>query len=417
MALKDAEIRALQAIDRPVRKADGKGLYVEVFPNGSKLWRLKYRMAGKEKRLALGAYPEITLAEARKRRDSARRQIDEGIDPSIARKRAKAAAMVSAHDSFDPIAREYIEKMAKEGRAEATLRKARWFADLLQPAIGTMPVSEVDPQLLLAALKKLEAKGNYETAKKTRSFASRVFCYAVATGRAKADPAALLKGALISPKARHYAAILDPAKLGELLRAIDDFSGSPITRFALQLAPHVFVRPGELRHAEWNEIDLGEAVWRIPAGKMKARREHSVPLSRQVIALFRDLRALTGPKGFVFPALHTTRRPMSENTVNAAFRRMGFDKDEVTAHGLRSTASTLLNESGLWNPDAIERALAHGFSNAVRGAYHRGQHWEERVRMAQWWSDFLDQRREGAEVVNLGSRQQSSACPQEISHN
>ena len=225
----------------------------------------------------------------------------------------------------------------------------------------------------------------------------------MATGRAKADPAALLKGALISPKARYYAAILDPAKLGELLRAIDDFSGSPITRFALQLAPHVFVRPGELRHAEWNEIDLGEAVWRIPAGKMKARREHSVPLSRQVIALFRDLRALTGPKGVVFPALHTTRRPMSENTVNAAFRRMGFDKDEVTAHGLRSTASTLLNESGLWNPDAIERALAHGFSDAVRGAYHRGQHWEERVRMAQWWSDFLDELKMGAEVVVLNA--------------
>lgn len=417
MALKDAEIRALKAIDRPVRKADGKGLYVEAFPSGSKLWRLKYRMAGKEKRLALGAYPEVTLSEARKRRDSARRQIDEGIDPSLERKRAKAAALVSAHDSFDPIAREYIDKMEKEGRAEATLKKARWFADLLQPAIGTMPVSEVDPQLLLAALKKLEAKGNYETAKKTRSFASRVFCYAVATGRAKADPAALLKGALISPKARHYAAILDPAKLGELLRAIDDFSGSPITKYALQLAPQVFVRPGELRHAEWNEIDLGEAVWRIPAGKMKARRDHSVPLSRQVIALFRDLRALTGPKGFVFPAFHTTRRPMSENTVNAAFRRMGFDKDEVTAHGLRSTASTLLNECGLWNPDAIERALAHGFSDAVRGAYHRGQHWEERVRMAQWWSDYLDQRREGAEIVNLRSEQESSACPQEIPHN
>jgi integrase len=401
MALKDAQIRAIRASDRPVKKADGKGLYIEAALSGSKLWRLKYRFAGKEKRLALGAYPEVTLADARKRRDAARALIDQGIDPALERKRGKAAAKVSAHDSFERIAEEYIAKMAKEGRAETTVAKARWFLSLLRPAIGLLPVSEVDPQMLLAALKRLEARGNYETAKKARSFASRVFRYAVATARAKADPAALLQGALIAPKARHYAAILEPARLGELLRSIDDYSGGPITRLALQIAPHVFVRPGELRHAEWSEIDLGEAVWRVPEGKMKARRPHSVPLSNQVVALLAELRALTGPHGFVFPALHTSRRPMSENTLNAAFRRMGFGKDEVSAHGLRATASTLLNESGLWNPDAIERALAHGESNAVRGAYHRGQHWDERVRMAQWWSDYLDRLREGAEIVGF----------------
>lgn len=404
MSLKDTEIRAIRATDKPVRKADGKGLYVEVFPNGSKLWRLKYRFAGKEKRLALGSYPEISLAEARKRRDAARTTLELGSDPGLERKQEKIAAKVSAANSFESVALEYLAKMKTEGRAPATLAKAKWFLALLKPAIGSMPVSAVDPQMLLAALRKLESKGNYETAKKARSFASRVFRFAVATSRAAADPAALLNGALVSPKAKHYAAILEPAKFGALLRAIDSFVGSPITKLALRIAPHVFVRPGELRHAEWSELNLDEGIWRIPAGRMKARRPHAVPLSPQAVALFKELYSLTGPEGFVFPAIHTSSRPMSENTINAAFRRMGFGKDEVTGHGLRATASTLLNESGKWNPDAIERALAHGFSDAVRGAYHRGQHWEERVRMAAWWSDYLDRLKAGGEELPFKSQ-------------
>ncbi|MFN3621034.1 tyrosine-type recombinase/integrase [Sphingorhabdus sp.] len=395
MALKDTEIRALRPDDKPFKKADGKGLYLEVFPNGSKLWRLKYRFGGKEKRLALGSYPGVTLADARKKRDQAKVQIENGVDPSLERKRKKASAKLSADDSFNAIGAEYIAKMKKEGRAEATLSKAHWFLSLLKPSIGAMPIREVDPQLLLAALKKLEGLGNYETAKRTRSFASRIFRYAVATGRASSDPAALLSGALVSAKARHYAAILEPNKLGELLRAIDGFTGSPVTKLALQIAPHVFVRPGELRHAEWHEIDFEGAVWKIPPNKMKARRPHAVPLSPQVVQLFLQLKELTGPEGYIFPAMHTSKRPMSENTVNSAFRRLGFGKEEITAHGLRSSASTLLNESGIWNPDAIERALAHGFSDAVRGAYHRGEHWDERVRMAHWWSNFLDKLKAG----------------------
>ena len=405
MALKDTEIRAFRAGNSPVKKADGKGLYVEVFPNGSKLWRLKYRIAGVEKRLALGAYPEVTLAEARKRRDAARAQIEVAVDPGLERKREKAAAKVSAENSFERVAEEYITNVEVEGRALATVVKARWFLSLLKPAIGNMPISELDPQMLLAALRKLEGKGNYETAKRSRSFASRIFHYALATGRAKADPASLLSGALISPKAKHYAAILNPKKLGELLRAVDDFSGSPITKLALQIAPHVFVRPGELRHAEWSELDLKERIWRIPAGKMKSRRPHAEPLSPQVVELFSELRMLTGPAGYVFPAMHTSSRPMSENTVNAAFRRMGFDKEEITAHGLRSTASTVLNETGMWHPDAIERALAHGFSDPVRGAYHRGQHWGERAKMAAWWSDHLDELREGKEIMRFSTHE------------
>lgn len=401
MPLRDAEIRSFKAQAKPFKKADAKGLYVEVFPNGSKLWRFKYRIAGKEKRLALGAYPEVGLADARKLRDEARSRVADEIDPSLERKRRKAAAKISADDSFERIAGEYIDKMEREGRAEATLLKARWFLSLLKPAIGTMAISEVDPQLLLAALKKLEAKGNYETAKKTRSFASRVFRYGVATGRAKADPAILLSGALISPKAKHYAAILEPKKLGEMLRAIETYSGGPVTKLALQIAPHVFVRPGELRQADWSEFDLSERQWNLPAGRMKARRPHSVPLSNQVVALLLKLRALTGPKGFAFPAMHTSRRPMSENTMNASFRRMGFGKDEITSHGWRSTASTLLNESGQWQPDAIERALSHGDSNATRGTYARSQYWSERVAMAQWWSDYLDEVRAGGVVVPI----------------
>jgi integrase len=393
MALRDAEIRALKPEKTPRKKADSKGLYIEVFPNGSKLWRQKYRFAGKENRLAHGAYPEVSLAEARRRCDVARAKIAQGIDPSLARRLEKVTAKVNADNSFEALAREYLEKMEKEGRAPATLLKANWFLDLLKPAIGSLPVSNFDPQMLLAALRKLEAKGNYETAKKARSFASRVFRFAAATGRASSDPAALLSGALIAPRARHYAAILEPSKFGGLLRAIDDFDGSPVVKLALRLAPHVFVRPGELRHAEWSEFDIKAAIWRIPAGKMKARREHAVPLSTQVQDLLAELFQQSGPVGYVFPAMHTPKRPMSENTINGAFRRLGFSKDEITAHGLRATASTLLNESGIWNPDAIERALAHGHSNAVRGAYHRGEHWLERVRMAQWWSDYLDQLR------------------------
>lgn len=403
MSLKAAEIRAFRAGDAPYKKADAKGLYLEIFPNGSKLWRWKYRVAGKEKRLALGAWPDVTLAKARQLCEAARATLADGADPALERKRAKATARISAANTFASVATEYIDgKMVGEGRAETTLAKARWFLDLLRPAVGELPISDVDPQMLLAPLKRLEARGNKETAKKVRSFASRVFRYGVATGRCRADPAALLQGALVAPKARHYAAILEPAKLGELLRAVDSYTGNPITRLALQITPHVFVRPGELRHAEWSEFDLDEAIWRIPAGKMKARRAHSVPLSPQVVALLGELRTLTGGDGYVFPALYSPRRPMSENTINVALRRMGFGKDEATAHGFRATASTLLNESGKWQPDAIERALAHGDSDAVRGTYSRGQYWDERVRMAAWWSDYLDRLRDGGEVIPFG---------------
>lgn len=395
MSLNVQEIKGFRAADKSYKKYDSRGLLLLVKPNGSKLWYFKYRFGGKEKKLPIGAFPEVSLSQARQLRDRARLKVTDGIDPMLERKRKKARIKLGAENTFEVIANKYIdEKMVPEGRAEATLRKARWFLDLLKPAIGNMPINDVDPQLMLAALKKLEAKGNLETAKKCRSFASRVFRYGAALGQCQTDPTSILQGALVTPKARHYAAILEPEKLGGLLRAIDDFECYPATKFALKIAPHVFVRPGELRHGEWNEIDWDKATWTIPEGKMKARRTHVVPLSRQVLELFGELESITGSKkGYIFPAFHTGQRPMSENTINAAFRRMGFTKDEVTAHGLRSTASTMLNESGLWHADAIERALAHGDSNAIRGVYNRGNYWDERVKMAQWWSDYLDRLR------------------------
>lgn len=393
MPLNDRQLRALSPAAKSYKKADGLGLYIEVTPRGSKLWRVKYRFGDKEKRLSLGRYPEVSLAEARRMRDEIRALIRSGIDPSRDRQRKKAEARVGSENSFATLAEEYIQKMFDEGKAEATLRKARWFLSLLKPTIGRIPVGDVEPRELLSALKIQEKKGNRETAKKCRSFASRVFRYAVQTGRASNDPAELLKGALLSPKVQHYAAILDPDELSALLKAIDAYSGYPSTRLALQIAPHVFLRPGELRQADWSEIDLQKCVWEIPASRMKARKPHKIPLSAQVVRLLADSRSISDRTGFVFPAFHKNRLPLSENTLNQALRRMGFSKEMMTAHGFRSTASTMLNESGLWHPDVIERALAHADRDQVRAAYNRGQYWEERVRMAQWWSDYLDELR------------------------
>ncbi len=401
MPLNDATIRTLKPAAKSFRKSDGRGLYIEVYPHGAKLWRFKYRFLNKEKRVALGAYPEVSLAQARKKRDTFREQLAQGIDPSVERKRARLVAKISAANTFKEVAEEYIDtKLRKEGKAQVTIDKAHWLVSQFT-AIADLPVSDIKPIEVLAVLKRLEGVRKHETAKRCRSFASRVFRYAVATARAEADPAALLKGALIAPKVKHHAALIDPVDVGILLRAIDAYSGAPITRLALQIAPHVLARPGELRMANWREFDFEAAIWKIPEERMKMRRPHVVPLSRQVISYLIELQHFSGPTGFIFPAFHTSRRPMSENTMNQAFRRMGYANDDVTAHGLRTTGSTLLNESGKWNPDAIERALAHADSNAVRGIYNRGQYWEERVKMMQWWSDYLDELRDGATVLPL----------------
>jgi integrase len=392
MALNDLEIRALKAADKAYKRTDERGLYIEVAPTGAKLWRLKYRFAGKDKRIAFGAYPEVGLAEARRRRDDARRQLRDGIDPGAERRREKLLARFNAANTFGEVAKEYIDKMIAEGRALATTSKAAWLLEQLKP-LSDQPVADLKPVEVLAALKRIEARGKHETARRCRSFASRVFRYAVATGRTETDPTSVLRGALIAPRVKHHGAILEPEAVGELLRLIEASSGNAITRLAMQLAPHVMARPGELRMAVWSEFDLESGVWKIAAERMKMRRPHAVPLSRQVVKYLGELSALTGPDGYVFPAFYTWRRPMSENTLNQAFRRLGYAVGEVTAHGLRTTASTLLNESGRWSPDAIERSLAHADANAIRGTYNRGAYWEERVAMHQWWSDYLDELR------------------------
>lgn len=353
---------------------------------------------GKQKRLALGRYPDVGLAEARRRRDDARRQLDAGADPLAERQHEKLIAVFKAANTFGEIAREYIDKQVAQGQADATTQKANWLLELMDP-IAPRAIADLKPIDVLAALKRIEAKGKYETARRCRSFSGRVFRCAIATGRYESDPSAILRGVLVVPKVTHHAAILDPKQMGELLLAMDAYTGHAITRLAMQVSPHVMARPGELRMAEWSEFDRDNAVWKIPAERMKMRRPHEVPLSRQVLAYLEELFPLIGPDGFVFPAFHTSRRPMSENTVNQAFRRMGYGQGEVTAHGLRTTASTLLNESGKWSPDAIERSLAHADTNSIRGVYNRGRYWDERVAMHQWWSDHLDMLRDGAKIL------------------
>jgi integrase len=397
MALSDTKVRSLKPRDKLYKVSDDRGLYLEVKPNGSRLWRYRYFLHGKDKRIALGAYPVIGLADARRKRDDAQRSVDEGVDPVLSRRREKLIAAVKMANSFGDVANEYIAKITKEGRSEATLDKARWLLRQLAP-IARLPIADIKPLEVLAALKKLEKKGNHETARRCRSFASRVFRYGVATGRGETDPSAILRGALIVPRTTHHAALVDPHDVGMLLRAIDRYEGYPITQFACRIAPHVMLRPGELRHSVWSDIDFEAGVWSIPPERMKMRRAHSVPLSRQVLALLRELAVHTGPDGFMFPAFHSHRRPMCENTMNQAFRRMGFTFTQVTAHGLRTTASTLLNESGLWSPDAIERSLAHNDTNAIRATYNRGRYWNERVEMHQWWSDHLDQLKAGKTI-------------------
>lgn len=408
MPLTDIAVRNAKPRAKPYKMGDSAGLFLLVQPSGGKLWRLKYRVDGREKKLGFGTYPEVSLSDARKRRDEARSLIAEGKDPSREKQKAKARSRLSAENTFAGIAAEYCEKRKRDGEkgwAQATATRSEYLLSLLAPGIGRLPINEIEPADVLAAIRKIETKGNLSSAQRTLQLASMVFRYAVATARLGSDPTRDLRGALTAPKVTHYGAITDAKRAGELLRAIDGYEGQGLTKLAMQLAPHVFVRPGELRHAEWSEIDLNAALWTIPAEKMKMRKPHVVPLSRQAAELFKQVWQASGPTGYVFPSIRTRTRPMSENTINAGLRRLGYSSDEMTAHGFRAMASTLLNESAKWHPDAIERALAHADEDRVRAAYHRGAHWKERVEMAQWWSDYLDQLRIGADIVRLPKKE------------
>jgi integrase len=410
MALTDVAIRNAKPAAKAYKLTDGAGMFLLVTPAGGKLWRLKYRIDGKEKLLAIGSYPETSLGDARKRREEARALIAQGKDPSREKQRDKVRSRIQATDTFTAIANEYCAKRRRDGEkgwSPATATRSEYLLSLLNGSIGRLAIADIEPADVLTAVRKIEAKGNLESARRTLQLASMVFRYAVATARLRSDPTRDLRGALTAPTVTHYGAITDAKGVGELLRAIDGYEGQGLTKLALQFAPHVFVRPGELRHAEWEEFDLDAGVWNIPAGKMKMGKAHHVPLSKQAITILTQLHAATGPTGYAFPSIRTRTRPMSENTLNAALRRLGYTSGEMTAHGFRAMASTLLNESGKWNPDAIERALAHADSDKVRAAYHRGAHWKERVEMAQWWSDYLDQLRKGADMVPFPDREVS----------
>jgi integrase len=398
MPLSDIAIRNAKPSRKLVKLSDGGGLQLLVQPRGAKLWRLAYRFDGKQKALAVGIYPVISLVDARARRDAAKKLLANGVDPSTRRKLDKAANA----NSFRVVAEELLDKMRREGRADTTLVKTRWLLEYSFGAFGDRPIAKVSTPELLAVLRKIEARGNYETARRLRSTCGMVFRYAIATERAERDPSVDLRGALTTPKVKHRATIIEPAAIGALLRAIDDFDGQPTTKAALRLAALVFVRPGELRHAEWKEFDFDKAEWVIPAEKMKMRRPHRVPLARQTIAVLKDLKTITGELRWLLPSISSVTRPISENTVNAALRRMGYAKDEMCGHGFRAMASTRLNEMGRWNPDAIERQLAHLEGNAVRRAYtHGAEYWSERVVMMQAWADYLDELREAGKIIQL----------------
>ena len=389
MALTDLAVRKAAVRDKPYRLSDEKGLYLEVALSGSKYWRWKFRFAGKEKRLALGVYPEVSLAEARAARDGARKLLASGVDPSEARKAQKASRVELAENSFEAVAREWFAKYAPTWVDTHSDKIIRRLERDIFPWVGSRPIDKVTAPILLVCLRRIESRGAIETAHRALQNCGQVFRYAIATGRAERDVSADLRGALSPVIESHHASITDPKAIGALLRSIEGYEGSLVTKCALRLAALVFVRPGELRKGEWAEFDLDKAEWRIPASRMKMREVHIVPLATQAVATLKELLALTGHGRYVFPGARTNGRPMSENTVNAALRRLGYAKDEMTGHGFRSMASTILNEQG-WSRDAIERQLAHGERNNVRAAYNFAEYLPERRRMMQAWADYLD---------------------------
>ena len=391
MPLSDARCRDAKPAGRPQKLSDEGGLFLLVQPNGSKLWRLAYRFRGKQKALAFGKYPLVSLAEARTKRTNAKRLLADNIDPGEDRRRLKAASKLSAETTFSGIADEWLTKLRREGRADVTVAKKKWLISLVQRDLGHRPIAEITAPEILAALRRTEARGRHESAGRARSTIGAIFRFAIATGRASHDPTPSLRGALVSPTVKHHAAITDPTGIGALLRAIDTYEGAPQVAAGLRLLPLVFCRPGELRAAEWAEFDLEAAVWTIPAARTKMRRPHRVPLSTQALSILRDLHKITGDGALVFPSVRSMERCMSENTLNAALRRIGYRQGEMTSHGFRSMAATRLNEMLRWNPDVIERALAHQEPNAIRRAYTSTvEYWPERVELMQVWADYLD---------------------------
>jgi integrase len=394
--LTNIKIQAAKPREKAYKLTDGDGLVLLIRPNGTRLWRFRYRFGGRENMIALGRYPEISLAEARAKAHECRRMLQRNEDPARVRERDRLAR----EDTFSELAAEWLSKNKQKFSAH-TLRKIEWQLSLLGPLNGRA-VREITPMELLRELRKIEERGHHDTAHRVLQRVSQVYRYGVAAGRADRDIAADIRGALAPVISEHRAALTNPTQVGELLRAIDGYQGQPSVMYALRLAPILFVRPGELRGAQWAEFDLEAAEWRIPGERMKMDDPHIVPLPRQAIALLEELKMFTSYSRFLFPSLRSKDRPISDTALNAALRRLGYSKEEQTSHGFRTIASTLLNELG-FDPDVIERQLAHVERNKVRAAYNRAMYLAERRTMMQAWADYLDGLRSGARVVPIRS--------------
>ncbi len=395
--LTDMKVQKAKPKNKPISLFDGGGLYLLITPSGGKLWRLKYRFNQKEKKIALGAYPEISLLNARQKRDEARRQLAQGIDPNAAR-RAQKQETVQEAETFELIAKEWHERF----KSNWTIRYAETLMSRLElyvfPWIGKKPIAGIKPPEMLSVLRRIESRGTLDTAHRVKIICGQVFRYAVSTGRAERDSTSDLRGALPRTQKTHRAAITEPKKVGALLRSIDAYQGSFIVRCALKLAPLVFLRPGELRRGEWEEISFENAEWNIPGSKMKMREPHLTPLSRQAVEILKELHKLTGNGKYIFPG-RTSQRPMSDNAILAALRNMGYAKEEMSGHGFRAMARTMLDEVLQFRPDIIEHQLAHAVKDPNGRAYNRTSHLAERKKMMQTWADYLDGLRQGAKVL------------------
>lgn len=400
MPLTDVEVRSARPREKAYRLTDGLGMYLEVSPAGGKYWRFKYRFAGKEKRLALGVYPEVSAKEARMRRDDARRLLANGVDPGIERRVQKAASVERAANSFEAVAREWFARQAPGWAASHAEKIIGRLENDVFPWLGGRAIAEIRAPEVLSVLRRVEARGALDTAHRVHQNCGQVFRYAVATGRAERDVSADLRGALPPARHTHFASITEPADVAGLLRALDGFRGTFVVQCALRLAPMLFVRPGELRTAEWSQFDLDKAQWRYTVSKTKT--EHLVPLASQAVAILHELHALTGDRKYVFPG-RDVKKPMSGAAINAALRRMGFDtKTEITGHGFRAMARTILHEQLRFPSEVIEHQLAHKVADALGTAYNRTKFIDDRISMMQRWADYLEQLKAGADVVRLG---------------
>lgn len=395
MPLTARQVETARKQSKLVKLSDGGGLQLWLMPNGSKLWRWAYRYGGKQKLLALGAYPTVSLADAREQREAQRKTLAKQLDPALMRK-------TTQQNTFGAVADQWIAQEMQAGRAPATIKKNTWILGLCGRSLGPRPIDQIRPVEIMAVVEAIKAKGVVETAIRAKGVISSVFQFATGKGMADSNPAILLKVSRPEgAKVKHHAAIVEIARFGALLRAIEAYMGEPTTRLALQLCALTAARPGEMRKAEWAEFDLEKALWEVPAERMKQRVAHATPLSRQSVTLLRELQALTGSSQLLFPTARDASRPVSDNTWTMALRRLGFTAEEMTVHGFRTSFSSMANEADLWSPDAIERHLSHRDSDAIRGTYARSPYWSERERLAQWWADRCDLMRHGADVVPL----------------